>query len=89
MVAVLVMSKRFEKRLGTALAPFPPPIFAGTASVLGQDGQSRTKMDGIGATMAKQPLVAWPGWGPCHLGSFEPHWPTRVLLCLILLLQEK
>jgi hypothetical protein len=89
MVVVLVMSEMFEKRLGTAPVPFLPPIFTGTTSILGQDGQSRTKMNGIRATMAKQPLVVWPGWGPCHLGSFEPRWTTCVLLYLILLLREK
>jgi hypothetical protein len=34
MVAMLVMLERLEKRLGTALAAFFPPIFAGSAFVL-------------------------------------------------------
>jgi hypothetical protein len=33
MVAVLVMSERFEKRPGVTSEAFPPPIIAGTASV--------------------------------------------------------
>jgi hypothetical protein len=34
MVVVLVMLERLEKRPMTALATFPPPIFAGSAFVL-------------------------------------------------------
>jgi hypothetical protein len=32
-VMMVLMSKRVEKRLGATPAAFPPPIFAGTASV--------------------------------------------------------
>jgi hypothetical protein len=38
------------------------------------------KMDDIEGPRAKRGWVAWPSQGPCHLVSFKPRGPPRLLL---------